>query len=129
MAASGGGQGSLFGDTTYTKVFVGGLAWETRSDSLRRYFEQFGEIAEAVVIMDMRTGRSKGYGFVTFRDPSAASMACANPNPNIDGRRTNCNLASFRRPPPFPLNGIVFILLPSFVPTPSRAQMSRLVTR
>ncbi|URE37524.1 hypothetical protein MUK42_34566 [Musa troglodytarum] len=32
---------SLFGDTTYTKVFVGGLAWETKSETLRRHFEQF----------------------------------------------------------------------------------------
>ncbi|XP_019172140.1 PREDICTED: RNA-binding protein 24-like [Ipomoea nil] len=100
------------GDTTYTKVFVGGLAWESGSDSLREYFEQFGEIAEAVVIMDMRSGRSKGYGFVTFRDPSAASMACANPNPTIGGRRTNCNLAALGRPPPFPLNGHLTSTLP-----------------
>lgn len=56
---------SPFGDTTFTKVFVGGLAWETQSDTLRRYFEQFGEILEAVVITDKNTGRSKGYGFVS----------------------------------------------------------------
>lgn len=53
------------GDTTYTKVFVGGLAWETKRDTLRRYFEQFGEILEAVVINDKTTGKSKGYGFVS----------------------------------------------------------------
>lgn len=53
------------GDTTYTKVFVGGLAWETQNDTLRRYFEQFGDILEAVVITDKNTGRSKGYGFVS----------------------------------------------------------------
>lgn len=57
---------SPFGDTTYTKVFVGGLAWETHSDTMRRYFEQFGEILEAVVISDKNTGRSKGYGFVSI---------------------------------------------------------------
>ncbi|GAB4828475.1 RNA binding motif protein 24 [Ancistrocladus abbreviatus] len=91
---------SQFGDTTYTKVFVGGLAWETDSDTLRRYFEQFGEILEAVVITDKNTGRSKGYGFVTFRDPEAARRACADPTPIIDGRRANCNLASLGRPRP-----------------------------
>lgn len=57
---------SPFGDTTYTKVFVGGLAWETQSETMRRYFEQFGEILEAVVITDKNTGRSKGYGFVSI---------------------------------------------------------------
>ncbi|KAG6479812.1 hypothetical protein ZIOFF_063286 [Zingiber officinale] len=53
-----------FGDTTYTKVFVGGLAWETQRDTMKKYFEQFGDILEAVVITDKNTGRSKGYGFV-----------------------------------------------------------------
>lgn len=57
---------SPFGDTTYTKVFVGGLAWETQSETMGRYFEQFGEILEAVVITDKNTGRSKGYGFVSI---------------------------------------------------------------
>ena len=51
-------------DTTYTKIFVGGLAWETQRDTMKKYFEQFGEILEAVVITDKTTGRSKGYGFV-----------------------------------------------------------------
>ncbi|XP_020535402.1 RNA-binding protein 24-B isoform X2 [Jatropha curcas] len=94
---------SPFGDTTYTKVFVGGLAWETQSETMRRYFEQFGEILEAVVITDKNTGRSKGYGFVTFREPESAKRACADPTPIIDGRRANCNLASLGRPrPPLP---------------------------
>lgn len=53
-------------DTKMTKIFVGGLAWETQRDTMRRYFEQFGEIVEAVVITDKNTGRSKGYGFVCF---------------------------------------------------------------
>lgn len=52
------------GDTTYTKVFVGGLAWETHKETLKKHFEQFGEILEAVVITDKASGRSKGYGFV-----------------------------------------------------------------
>ncbi|KAJ4702342.1 RNA-binding protein like [Melia azedarach] len=96
---------SPFGDTTYTKVFVGGLAWETQSETMRRYFEQFGEILEAVVITDKNTGRSKGYGFVTFREPEAARRACADPTPVIDGRRANCNLASLGRPRPPVLYG------------------------
>ncbi|KAL6180803.1 hypothetical protein ACLB2K_047462 [Fragaria x ananassa] len=91
---------SPFGDTTYTKLFVGGLAWETQSDIMGRYFEQFGQILEAVVISDKNTGRSKGYGFVTFQEPEAAARACADPTPVIDGRRANCNLASLRRPRP-----------------------------
>lgn len=57
---------SQFGDTTFTKVFVGGLAWETPTEEMRRYFEQFGEILEAVIITDKSTAKSKGYGFVSI---------------------------------------------------------------
>lgn len=57
---------SPFGDTTLTKVFVGGLAWETQTDEMRKYFQQFGDILEAVIITDKITGKSKGYGFVSF---------------------------------------------------------------
>lgn len=46
-------EGSLM--TTYTKIFVGGLVWETHRDTMRHYFEQFGEIHEAVVITDKNT--------------------------------------------------------------------------
>ncbi|GLT44871.1 hypothetical protein SLA2020_187450 [Shorea laevis] len=96
---------SQFGDTTYTKLFVGGLAWETPTGEMRRYFEQFGEILEAVIIMDKNTGKSKGYGFVTFRDPESARRACAVPNPVIGGRKANCNIASLGRPRPPPSRG------------------------
>ncbi|GMJ00977.1 hypothetical protein like AT2G46780 [Hibiscus trionum] len=97
-----------YNDITFTKIFVGGLAWETQRDTMKRYFEQFGEIVEAVVITDKNTGRSKGYGFVTFKDPDAAMRACQNPSPTIDGRRANCNLASLgahKTRPPTPQHG------------------------
>ncbi|VAH85636.1 unnamed protein product [Triticum turgidum subsp. durum] len=81
------------GDTRLTKLFVGGLAWETSKEGVRGHFERFGEILEAVVIADKGTGRSKGYGFVTFREAEAAMRACLDPYPVIDGRRANCNLA------------------------------------
>ncbi|CAG7873587.1 unnamed protein product [Brassica rapa] len=97
------------GDTKLTKIFVGGLAWETQKDTMRRYFEQFGEIVEAVVISDKNTGRSKGFGFVTFKEGEAAMRACQNMNPVIDGRRANCNLAFLGahkpRPPTSPRHG------------------------
>ncbi|XAR73659.1 hypothetical protein NMG60_11007700 [Bertholletia excelsa] len=102
------------GDTTFTKVFVGGLAWETKSVTLRRHFEQFGEIIEAVVITDKHTGRSKGYGFVTFCNPESAKKACIDPNPIIDGRRANCNLASLGRFQPFFPHGYLQSTISSF---------------
>ncbi|KAL5569238.1 hypothetical protein UlMin_025813 [Ulmus minor] len=89
-----------FGDTTLTKVFVGGLAWETQKEAMREHFEKYGEILEAVIISDKLTGRSKGYGFVTFKEADAAKKACEDATPIINGRRANCNLASLgaRRP-------------------------------
>ncbi|GMI90960.1 hypothetical protein like AT1G22330 [Hibiscus trionum] len=94
-----------FGDTTFTKVFVGGIAWETPTHEMRGYFEQFGEILEAVIIIDKNTGKSKGYGFVTFCDPESARRACVEPNPVIGGRRANCNIASLGKPSPSPPRG------------------------
>nr|XP_010906054.1 RNA-binding protein 24-B isoform X2 [Elaeis guineensis] len=121
----GGGVGGGSSDTTYTKIFVGGLAWETQRDTMHRYFEQFGEILEAVVITDKNTGRSKGYGFVTFKDPDSAMRACQDPSPVIDGRRANCNLASFgtahRTRPSNPQHGMAGRLRP--VVGPSIASM------
>ena len=52
-------------DTTFTKIFVGGLPYHTTDQSLREFFEQFGDIEEAVVITDRQTGKSRGYGFVS----------------------------------------------------------------
>ncbi|PWA53765.1 Nucleotide-binding, alpha-beta plait [Artemisia annua] len=98
VPSSGSSSSSGFGDTSLTKVFVGGLAWETQSETMREYFEQFGDILEAVVITDKITGRSKGYGFVTFQDPESARKACVDPAPIIDRRRANCNLASLGSP-------------------------------
>ncbi len=53
-------------DTTFTKIFVGGLPYHTTDETLRKFFERFGEIDEAVVITDRTTGKSRGYGFVSF---------------------------------------------------------------
>lgn len=55
-------------DTTFTKIFVGGLPYHTTDSSLRKYFEVFGDIEEAVVITDRQTGKSRGYGFVSIDD-------------------------------------------------------------
>ena len=58
-----------------TKLFVGGLAWATRDDSLRDHFAQCGEVTDAKVIMERETGRSRGFGFVTFADAETAAKA------------------------------------------------------
>lgn len=49
----------------FTKIFVGGLPYHTSDKTLHEYFEQFGDIEEAVVITDRQTQKSRGYGFVS----------------------------------------------------------------
>lgn len=77
------------------KLFVGGLAWATTTDSLRKAFEQFGEISDAKVITDRDTGRSRGFGFVTFSDDSVATTAIsAMDGQELDGRSIRVNEAN-----------------------------------
>lgn len=80
-------------DTTWTKLFVGGLPYHTTDKSLREHFEVYGDIEEAVVITDRSTGKSRGYGFVIMATKEAADRALKEPNPIIDGRKANVNLA------------------------------------
>ncbi|KAG7534110.1 RNA-binding domain superfamily [Arabidopsis thaliana x Arabidopsis arenosa] len=81
-------------DTTFTKIYVENLPWTTRKEGLVNFFKRFGEIIHANIVFYRKTDRSKGYGFVTFKDAESARNACKNPNPTIDGRVTNCKLAS-----------------------------------
>ncbi|XP_045592425.1 RNA-binding protein 38 isoform X2 [Procambarus clarkii] len=93
-------------DTTFTKIFVGGLPYHTTDKSLREHFEVYGEIEEAVVITDRQTGKSRGYGFVTMADKTGAERAIKEPNPVIDGRKANVNLAYLGAKPRGPTAGI-----------------------
>lgn len=54
-------------------MFIGGLNWETTDESLREYFEQFGEVTECNVMRDSTTFRSRGFGFLTFKDPKCVN--------------------------------------------------------
>lgn len=74
-------------DTTYTKIFVGGLPYHTTDSSLRKYFEVFGDIEEAVVITDRQTGKSRGYGFVSAGARGRAGAAAGASRGNFRGGR------------------------------------------
>jgi cold-inducible RNA-binding protein len=79
------------------KLFIGSLSWNTDTDSLRQAFEPFGEITDVVVIGDRETGRSRGFGFVTFSDDNAASTAMEKlDGTDLDGRTIKVDLASER---------------------------------
>lgn len=47
-------------------------------------FQEHGEIEEGAVIYDKGTGKSKGYGFVTFKDMESAQRALKAPSKMID---------------------------------------------
>lgn len=63
-----GGKGNAAGSGS--KVFVGGLG-ECSDDELVAYFSQFGTLIDNVVMKDKATGRTRGFGFVTYDDPAA----------------------------------------------------------
>ncbi|KAL2552501.1 heterogeneous nuclear ribonucleoprotein 1 [Forsythia ovata] len=53
------------------KIFIGGLARETTSAQFIKYFGKYGEITDSVIMKDRKTGHPRGFGFVTYADPSA----------------------------------------------------------
>ncbi|BBM99109.1 protein MpGRP7 [Marchantia polymorpha subsp. ruderalis] len=79
------------------RCFVGGLAWATTDERLENAFRQFGEVVECKVISDRETGRSRGFGFVTFHDEAAMKEAIESMNgKELDGRNITVNQAQQR---------------------------------
>lgn len=84
------------------KLFVGGLSWETSQDSLLRYFSRFGEVIDCVVMKNAETGRSRGFGFVTFSDPNNMDKVIQSCPHVLDGRTIDpkpCNPRSMQQKP------------------------------
>lgn len=83
------------------KLYVGNLPWSVTNDSLRELFAAYGEIAEAIVITDKYSGRSKGFGFVTFVNEADAEKAVAEmTEKEIEGRKIVVNVARPREERP-----------------------------
>ncbi|KAE8705179.1 hypothetical protein F3Y22_tig00110429pilonHSYRG00019 [Hibiscus syriacus] len=72
-------------------VWVG--SWDTTTNDLRSLFSDCGELEEVVVILEKTTGKSKGYGFVTFKNVDGSLLYLKEPNKKIDGRVTMTQLA------------------------------------
>ncbi|KAK1020049.1 hypothetical protein LTR33_019263, partial [Friedmanniomyces endolithicus] len=66
-------------------MFIGGLNWETTDESLKQYFSQFGDVVECTVMRDGATGRSRGFGFLTFRDPKVVNTVMVKEH-TLDGK-------------------------------------------
>ncbi|MCB9871439.1 MAG: RNA-binding protein [Planctomycetes bacterium] len=80
------------------KLFVGGLSWGTGDDQLKAAFAEFAP-TEAKVIVDNETGRSRGFGFVTFADEDGAKRAMVLDGTQLDGRTIRVSEAQEKRPP------------------------------
>lgn len=79
------------------KLFVGGLSWGTDDQKLNDAFATYGVVTEAKVILERDTGRSRGFGFVTFEDGAAADQAiAAMDGAELDGRSIRVNEAKKR---------------------------------
>ncbi|KAJ8441986.1 hypothetical protein Cgig2_020131 [Carnegiea gigantea] len=79
------------------RCFVGGLAWATDDMSLERAFSQWGEVTESKIINDRETGRSRGFGFVTFQSEQEMRDAIQGMNgQTLDGRQITVNEAQSR---------------------------------
>lgn len=70
-----------------TKLYVGGLSYDTGDAQLRTFFEQAGAVQSATVATDRDSGRSKGFGFVEMSTDAETQQAVTQLNgKTLDGR-------------------------------------------
>ncbi|GFR45925.1 hypothetical protein Agub_g7384 [Astrephomene gubernaculifera] len=90
------------------KLAVLGLPWETTEETLKVYFSQFGALEGAEVMKDRYTGKSRGFGFVTFLDANSATRALTVEH-TIDGRRCEAKIALPKGEPTPPRTTRIFV--------------------
>ncbi len=78
------------------KLYVGNLSYSVDESQLRDLFTAYGEISEVTLIKDRETGRSKGFGFVTFASTEAAEKALEQNGKEHEGRPLKVNVAKER---------------------------------
>lgn len=90
----------VFGGDDTTKIFVGGLGWETTQDELRGYFEKFGTVTDCLIKTDPTTGRPRGFGFVLFAESSAVDRVINEGPHTLSGKTINPKRAKPLGPEP-----------------------------
>ncbi|KAJ4007504.1 Cinnamyl-alcohol dehydrogenase Flavonol reductase/cinnamoyl-CoA reductase [Fusarium irregulare] len=79
------------------KLYVGNLGWNTTDETLRQAFSAYGMVLDSIVMRDRDTGRSRGFGFVTFGNPSEAEAAITSLHEQeLDGRQIKVTMANAR---------------------------------
>ena len=79
------------------KIYVGNLPFKMTLEDLSEMFEAFGGVADAVIINDRETGRSKGFGFIEMSEDQAAKAAIDALNgKDVGGRALTVNEARLR---------------------------------
>ncbi|XP_077215439.1 uncharacterized protein LOC143849987 [Tasmannia lanceolata] len=86
-------RGAASADPVLRKLFVRRLALETTSETLCAALQIYGEIEEGAVVIDKTTGKSRGFGFVTFQHLESIQRALREPIKLIDGQKVICKLA------------------------------------
>jgi len=77
------------------KLFVGGLCAEVSNEEFRKYFEQYGEIEDCIVMREKESGRPRGFGFITFSDEDSTKKVLMNYHHNkIHGKWVDCKRAT-----------------------------------
>ncbi|KAF3559060.1 hypothetical protein F2Q69_00014943, partial [Brassica cretica] len=68
---------------SHRKIFVHGLGWDTKTETLIEAFNQYGEIEDCKAVFDKVSGKSKGYGFILFKSRSGARNALKQPQKDL----------------------------------------------
>ena len=80
-----------------SRLFVGSLSWDTTEEALHTLFSQYGEVTDVVILSDRDTGRSRGFGFVTFSDRKEGTRAVEQLDGwELDGRNIVVHVATGR---------------------------------
>lgn len=83
------------GFSSCSKLFIGGLSYDTNEIALKDAFSQHGAVVEVKVICHPVTGRSKGYGFVKFSSETEAAAALEKMSDEVlDGRNIRVHYAN-----------------------------------